>query len=130
MKHTSEQQQKYLAVYTAHALQSEAYAQRMKPYAYLLNDESGIDEYVDIEMAMRAEYRMDELEDALRHAEDVLIDWAFGVVENDPKTKAIFAANKSQLDSLRCRSYLLSVRSRLIEVACLLVPPKKMEVSK
>lgn len=60
------------------------FVEHMKPFAYLLSTDKGIDKHVDIEMEWEQKNNWKQVNDELRKAEQEMVDWALGIIRLHP----------------------------------------------
>ena len=103
----------YMTAKVAYEMMLKEKTARMMPYADLLDTDSGIEEYTDIEIAVSDELNQDALMHALRTAEDKMIDWAHSrvMVLSEAKARA------ADLQKVYAKRNMPSIRKQLVDLS-------------
>ena len=106
-------QKAYMTAKTAYEIMIAEKTARLTPFAHLLDSDSGIEEYTDIEITVSDELKSDELYTALRAADYKMIDWAYSrvMVLGEAKARA------TDLQKVYSKRYLPSIRKQLVDLS-------------
>lgn len=111
-------QKKYMVAKAAFVASAEAKAEKLAPFAHLLDTDAGIEQYTDLEIKFNNELNCDKYRKALRTAEDNMVKWANAKVS---KSKHFTAkAQQTMNEVMAAYPTNVSVRNRMIEAAFLL----------
>lgn len=86
----------------------------LKPYDYLLDSDEGAEKYIELDIKAENDLGLESVREALRTAEDNLIDWLVAAVKNN---KAYSAAHDETIQMCLSKRNHTIARRRLLDLS-------------